>query len=171
MAYSFRAVEEIDVIVKERHVSDSFMGLILVPLVEKVSEHLTAVDEAWDNQMNFALAHVLGATIQTALFNSSLVVIVGWGLNKAMDLNFEVFNIVVLILAIIVVGNFLKDQKSNYLEGSLCILIYFLIGKKPRQLSMSTELTPPLQPLPAGIIPTLSPRTRIPRMLLIPPKI
>lgn len=35
-------------------------------------------------QMNFALAHVLGATIQTALFNSSLVVIVGWGLHKEM---------------------------------------------------------------------------------------
>ena len=105
------------------------MGLILVPLVEKVAEHLTAVDEAWDNQMNFALAHVLGATIQTALFNSSLVVIVGWGLNKHMDLNFEIFNIVVLILAIIVVGNFLRDQKSNYLEGALCILIYIIVGE------------------------------------------
>lgn len=125
-----RTVQQIEYIVTERHVSDSFMGLILVPLVEKLAEHLTAVDEAWDNQMNFALAHVLGATIQTALFNSSLVVIVGWGLNKAMDLNFEVFNIVILILAIIVVGNFLKDQKSNYLEGSLCILIYILIGKR-----------------------------------------
>ena len=60
--------------------------------------------------MNFALAHCMGATIQTALFNSSLVVIVGWGLNKPMDLNFEIFNIVVLIMAIIVVGNFLRDQ-------------------------------------------------------------
>ena len=60
--------------------------------------------------MNFALAHCMGATIQTALFNSSLVVIVGWGLNKSMDLNFEIFNIVVLIMAIIVVGNFLRDQ-------------------------------------------------------------
>lgn len=104
------------------------MGLILVPLVEKAAEHLTAVDEAWDNQMNFALAHILGATIQTALFNSSLVVIVGWGLGKAMDLNFEVFNIVVLIMTIIVVGSFLRDQKSNYMEGSLCILIYVIIG-------------------------------------------
>lgn len=37
--------------------------------------------------MNFALAHVLGATIQTALFNSSLVVIVGWGLHKDMVIN------------------------------------------------------------------------------------
>lgn len=77
-------VEEIEFIVHERGISDAFMGLILVPLVEKAAEHLTAVDEAWDNQMNFAVAHVLGATIQTALFNSSLVVIVGWGLKKNM---------------------------------------------------------------------------------------
>ena len=59
----------------------------------------------------------MGATIQTALFNSSLVVIVGWGLGKAMDLNFEVFNIVVLIMAIIVVGNFLRDQVSTALSS------------------------------------------------------
>lgn len=77
-------VEEIEYIVEEKGVSDAFMGLILVPLVEKAAEHLTAIDEAWDNQMNFALAHVLGATIQTALFNGPLVVIVGWGLQKAM---------------------------------------------------------------------------------------
>ena len=120
-------VEEIEFIV-ERGVSDAFLGLILVPIVEKAAEHLTAVDEAWDNQMNFAVAHVLGATIQTALFNSALVVIVGWGLKKNMDLNFEIFNAVVLILAILVVGNFIRDGKSNYLEGSLCILVYLIIA-------------------------------------------
>ena len=91
--------------------------------------------------MNFALAHILGATVQTALFNSSLVVIVGWGLDKAMDLNFEVFNIVILIMSIIVVGNFLRDQKSNYLEGSLCILIYVLIGMLPNIYTFNRVLT------------------------------
>lgn len=39
-------VQEIPPIV-ERGVSDNFMGLILVPLVEKAAEHLTAIDEAW----------------------------------------------------------------------------------------------------------------------------
>ncbi|PVH82618.1 putative vacuolar calcium ion transporter [Cadophora sp. DSE1049] len=121
-------VEEIEFIVVTRHVSDSFVGLILVPLVEKFAEHLTAIDEAWDNQMNMALAHVLGATIQTSLFNGPLVVLVGWGLQKRMDLNFDLFNIIVLILAILVVGNFLRDQKSNYLEGSLCVIVYVNIA-------------------------------------------
>ena len=34
-------VEEIEVIVEEYGVKDAFMGLILVPLVEKAAEHLT----------------------------------------------------------------------------------------------------------------------------------
>lgn len=32
-------------------VPDQFLGLILLPLVEKAAEHLTAIDEAWDGQM------------------------------------------------------------------------------------------------------------------------
>jgi len=121
-------VDQIHFLVEERHVSDAFVGLILVPLVEKAAEHLTAIDEAYDNQMNFALSHVLGATLQTALFNAPLVVMVGWGLGKPMGLNFEVFDVVVLLLAIITVGNFLRDQKSNYLEGALCVLVYVAIA-------------------------------------------
>ena len=121
-------VEQIEYIVVHLGVSDHFMGLILVPIVEKASEHLTAMDEAYDNQMNFALAHVLGASIQTALLNTPLVVFVGWGLGTSMDLNFELFDAVVLILAIIVVGNFLRDEKSDYLEGALCVFVYILIA-------------------------------------------
>ncbi|KAK4192004.1 hypothetical protein QBC35DRAFT_459648 [Podospora australis] len=121
-------VDQIHNLVVERHVSDAFVGLILVPLVEKAAEHLTAVDEAYDNQMNFALSHVLGATLQTALFNAPLVVIVGWGLGKPMGLNFEVFDLAVLLLAILTVGNFLRDQKSNYLEGALCVIVYVAIA-------------------------------------------
>lgn len=54
---------------------------------------------------------------------------VGWGLgNNLMDLNFEIFQIVVLLLAIIVVGNFLRDKKSNYLEGGLLVLVYVIVA-------------------------------------------
>src|SRR4051794_3017561 len=78
--------------------------------------------------MNFAIAHVLGASIQTALLNTPLVVIVGWCIGKKMDLNFEIFDAVALILGILVVGSFLRDGKSNYLEGVLCILVYVIIA-------------------------------------------
>lgn len=124
------------------------MGLILVPLVEKAAEHLTALDEAWDNQMNFALSHILGSALQTALLVAPIAVIVGWGLDKDMGLNFEIFMVVVLILAIIVVGNFLKDGKTDYLEGALCVIIYIIVAitawfyPNPQQGSTNTASVP-----------------------------
>ncbi|KAG9192551.1 hypothetical protein G6011_11285 [Alternaria panax] len=112
----------------ERGVSDAFVGLILIPLVEKIAEHLLAIDEAYDNQINMALAHVLGASIQTALFNAPLVVLVGWGIGVSMDYNFAIFDAVALILAVLAVGSFLRDRSSNYLEGMLCVMTYVIIA-------------------------------------------
>ncbi|KAF7875318.1 hypothetical protein EAF04_002490 [Stromatinia cepivora] len=140
---AIRLVESIEFIVDEDGISDSFVGLILVPLVEKFAEHLTAIDEAHDNSMNLALSHVLGATIQTALFNAPLVVIIGWIVDIPMDLNFDLFIIVVLILSILVVGNFLKDCRSNYLEGALCVLVYINVAVAAFYYPNPPKVAPP----------------------------
>ncbi|KAH7037370.1 uncharacterized protein B0I36DRAFT_237449 [Microdochium trichocladiopsis] len=120
-------VDKIEHVV-ESGVPDQFLGLILLPLVEKAAEHLTAVDEAWDGMINVALYHCLGPSIQTALFNGPLVVIVGWILKKPMDLNFEIFMVALLVLSILVVGNFLRDGESNWLEGALLVIVYIIIA-------------------------------------------
>lgn len=87
---------------------------------------------------NFALYHCLGPSIQTALFNAPLVVLVGWGLGKPMDLNFEIFMMVLLVMSILVVGRFLQDGSSNYLEGSL--LVVSLLQNTLRAFCMHTDL-------------------------------
>jgi Ca2+:H+ antiporter len=53
---------------------------------------------------------------------------VGWIMGKDIDLNFEIFMIVLLVLSIVVVGNFLRDGESNYLEGVLLVIIYIIIA-------------------------------------------
>ncbi|KAK6356902.1 hypothetical protein TWF718_001240 [Orbilia javanica] len=120
-------VEKIEDVV-EAGIPDQFLGLILLPLVEKAAEHLTAVDEAWDGQMNLALFHCLAPSIQTALFNGPLVIIVGWVFGKPIDLNFEIFMITLLVLSILVTGNFLRDNECNYLEGALLVIIYLIMA-------------------------------------------
>lgn len=77
---------------------------------------------------NLALFHCLAPSIQTALLNAPLVVIVGWAIQKPIDLNFEIFMIVLLVLSILVVGNFLRDGASNYLEGALLVIVYGIVG-------------------------------------------
>jgi Ca2+:H+ antiporter len=49
-------------------------------------------------------------------------------MGKDMALNFEIFMIVLLVLSIVVVGNFLRDGESNYLEGVLLVVIYVIIA-------------------------------------------
>lgn len=46
-------------------------------------------------------------------------------MGKDMDLNFEIFMIVLLVLSIVVVGNFLRDGESNYLEGALLVVCFW----------------------------------------------
>ncbi|PWW77895.1 hypothetical protein C7212DRAFT_350842 [Tuber magnatum] len=121
-------VEQIHWIVSHKHVSDAFMGLILVPLVEKAAEHLKGIDEAWDDAMDFALSHLLGSTIQTALLVSPIIVLAGWIAHRPFNLNFEVFMVIVLVFSVLIVGNFIKDRKSNYLEGALCVIFYIMIA-------------------------------------------
>ena len=36
--------------------------------------------------------------------------------------------IVIVVLSILVVGNFLRDGASNYLEGCLLVIIYGIVG-------------------------------------------
>lgn len=81
-----------------------------------------------DGVINVALYHCLAPSLQTALFNAPLVVMVGWALGKPMDLNFEIFMIVLLVLSILVVGNFLRDEESNWLEGALLVLVYVIVA-------------------------------------------
>ncbi|KFA75824.1 hypothetical protein S40288_01949 [Stachybotrys chartarum IBT 40288] len=158
-------VEKIEHVV-ESGVPDQFLGLILLPLVEKAAEHLTAIDEAWDGVINVALYHCLGPSIQTALFNAPFIVLVGWAISKPLDLNFEIFMIALLVLSILVVGNFLRDGESNWLEGALLVIIYAIIaiasfyypnpdvatsngveGKESVQVTMSVEMLQQIQQL------------------------
>lgn len=121
-------VREIHDIVHTTSVTEQFMGLILVPLVEKLAEHVTAVDRMVKNQANMAVFLCVSPSIQTMLFNTPLVVIIGWALKKPMDLNFEVFMLVSLVLAIIVAVHFLADAQSSYLRGWFLVVVYIIIA-------------------------------------------
>lgn len=99
-----------------------------VGTLEKASEHLGTIREAYDNQMTSPLSNILSGTIQTVLFTGPLIVIVGWGMDKPMGLDFDVFDIVILMLSVLAVGQFLRGAKSNYLKGILLIVIYTGIG-------------------------------------------
>lgn len=121
-------VGSIDAIVEEAHISKTFIGLILIPIVGNAAEHVTAVIVAWKNKMDLAIGVAIGSSLQIAIFVTPFLVILGWIMGQPMTLHFETFETVAFFLASLVVILLIQDGKSNYLEGLLCIGMYFIIA-------------------------------------------
>jgi len=114
-------VDSIDSIVKTAHISKTFIGLILLPIVGNAAEHVTAVIVAYKGKMDLAINVAIGSSMQIALFVTPFLVILGWIVDKPMTLHFQGFETVVFFLSVLVVNYLIQDGKSNYLEGAMCI--------------------------------------------------
>lgn len=121
-------VDSIDAIVEKAHISKTFIGLILIPIVGNAAEHVTAVIVAWKNKMDLAIGVAIGSSLQIAIFVTPFLVILGWAMGQPMTLHFETFETVSFFLASLVVILLIQDGKSNYLEGLLCLGMYFIIA-------------------------------------------
>lgn len=121
-------VDSIDSIVESAHISKTFIGLILIPIVGNAAEHVTAVVVAYKNKMDLAIGVAIGSSLQISLFVTPFLVILGWIMDKPMTLRFETFETVAFFLSALVVTLLIQDGKSNYLEGGLCIGMYLIIA-------------------------------------------
>ncbi|KKZ63587.1 calcium/proton exchanger [[Emmonsia] crescens] len=121
-------VGSIDSIVEATHISKTFIGLILIPIVGNAAEHVTAIVVAYKNKMDLAIGVAIGSSLQIALFVTPFLVILGWIMGRDMTLHFHLFETVTFFLSQLVVTLLIQDGKSNYLEGGLCLGMYLIIA-------------------------------------------
>jgi Ca2+:H+ antiporter len=115
-------VDSIDALVETAHISKTFVGLVLLPIVGNAAEHVTAVVVALKDKMDLAMGVAIGSSMQIALLVTPFLVILGWIINQPMTLHFETFETVVFFLSVLVVTYVIGDGKSNYLEGAMVSL-------------------------------------------------
>ena len=114
-------VNSINSIVETTHISKTFIGLVLLPIINNAAELVIAVIVAYNGKMDLAINVTIGSSMQIALFITPFLVILGWIINKPMTLYFQGFETVVFFLSVLVVNYLIQDGKSNYLEGAMCI--------------------------------------------------
>lgn len=112
-------VDSIDALVETAHISKTFVGLVLLPIVGNAAEHVTAIVVALKDKMDLAMGVAIGSSMQIALLVTPFLVILGWIINQPMTLHFEIFETVVFFLSVLVVTYVIQDGKSNYLEGAM----------------------------------------------------
>ncbi|MGK7911820.1 MAG: calcium/proton exchanger [Synechococcus sp.] len=105
-----------------------FTGVIVLPIIGNAAEHATAVAVAMKNKMELSISVAVGSTLQIALFVGPLLVILGQLMGQPMDLDFNLFELVSVAVAVAIANSISSDGRSNWLEGILLISTYLVLG-------------------------------------------
>jgi Ca2+:H+ antiporter len=108
--------------------TETFLGLIVIPIIGNAAEHAAAVVVAGKGKMDLALQIALGSSTQVALLVAPLLVFAGVLLGQNMDLVFTPFEVMSLGMATIVTAIITLDGESHWFEGAQLLAVYGMIA-------------------------------------------
>jgi Ca2+:H+ antiporter len=108
--------------------STFFVGVVLIPTIGNLAEHLVALQLAWKNKMEFAMAVCYGSSLQVALFVAPVLVLLGLVVNQPMNLVFEPLEVAAVGAAVGISALIALDGESNWLEGALLTIVYVILA-------------------------------------------
>ena len=121
-------VGTIEHVILEIGITEFFLGIIIIPVIGNVAEHLVAVRVAAKNQMELSLAISVGSSLQVALFVAPLLVFISLLMGNPLTLVFNRFELIALSAAVLIAGLVSLDGESNWLEGAMLLAIYVIIA-------------------------------------------
>jgi Ca2+:H+ antiporter len=123
-------VGAVEPVVEELGISEFFLGIILIPLVGNVAEHVVAVQVAIKNKMELSLSISLGSSLQIALFVTPILVFASLLIDSSnpLQLTFDQFEIAAMFGASLIAALIALDGESNWLEGVQLLSVYVIIA-------------------------------------------
>jgi len=112
----------------ELSVPDLFLGTIVIPIVGNAAEHAAAIIFAAKNKMELALGIAVGSATQISLFVIPLCTVIAWAMDQPLDLNYHSFETATLLLTVMLIGFVTQTGESNWLQGVMLIVAYFVIS-------------------------------------------
>ncbi len=109
-------------------ISEFFVGIILIPLIGNVAEHLVAVKVALQNHMDLSVEIAVSSSLQIALFVAPALVFISLIMGNPLHLIFNNFELLALIAAVLITALVSEDGESNWLEGAELLAIYLIIA-------------------------------------------
>lgn len=109
-------------------ISEFFLGIILIPIIGNVAEHLVAVEVAGQNQMDLSVEIAVASSLQIALFVAPVLVFISLLFGNPLQLIFNEFELLALIAGVSITALVSVDGESNWLEGSELLAVYIILA-------------------------------------------
>jgi Ca2+:H+ antiporter len=121
-------VSSITPFIESFNLSFFFVGVVIIPTIGNLAEHLVSVQLAAKDKMEFALAVTFGSSLQIALFVAPVLVLLGAFMGQDMNLVFTPLEIVAVAAAVGISSLIAIDGETNWLEGALLTLVYAILA-------------------------------------------
>ena len=121
-------VASVEPVTEALGLSEFFIGIILVPIVGNVAEHLVAVQVAIKNKMDLSLSIAVGSSLQIELFVAPLLVLLSLVVGNPLALEFNGFELAAVAAASIIAAFVSLDGESNWLEGAMLLVVYTILA-------------------------------------------
>jgi Ca2+:H+ antiporter len=121
-------VGAVEPVVVSLGISEFFLGIILIPLIGNVAEHLVAVQVAADNNMDLSVEISIASSLQIALFVAPVLVFISLLVGNPLTLIFNQFELIALIAGVLIAAMVSSDGESNWLEGAELLAVYIILG-------------------------------------------
>ena len=121
-------VRSVEAVMASSGLSEFFLGIILIPIIGNVAEHLVAVQVALKNKMELSLEIALGSSLQIALFVAPVLVFVSLIFGQQLNLVFNQFELLALVAAVLVAALVSSDGETHWLEGAQLTAVYLILA-------------------------------------------
>ena len=109
-------------------VSEFFIGIILIPLIGNLAEHVVGVTLAYKNKMDFSLITSIGSATQIALFAVPVLVFFGLIVGNPVTLVFTPLEVVSVAVGVLIASYIALDGRSNWVEGLQLVSVYLIVA-------------------------------------------
>lgn len=109
-------------------VSEFFIGIILIPLIGNLAEHVVGITLAWKNKMDFSLVTSIGSATQIALFAAPVLVFFGLLVGNPVTLVFSPLEVVAVAVGVFIAAYIALDGRSNWVEGLQLVSVYLILA-------------------------------------------
>lgn len=110
-------------------ITEFFLGIILIPIIGNVAEHIVAVQVAVKNQMDLSVEIAVGSSLQVALFVAPVLVFISLLFGQPyLTLHFNQFELIAMMAGAVITALVSADGETNWLEGAQLLVVYVILG-------------------------------------------
>lgn len=109
-------------------ISEFFIGIILIPLIGNLAEHVVGVTLAYKNKMDFSLITSIGSATQIALFAVPFLVFFGLAVGHPLTLVLTPLEVVSVGVGVLIAAYIALDGRSNWVEGLQLVSVYTIVA-------------------------------------------